>query len=142
MIKNTKRVFLKNGVIAWVTPVVVSISLPTHAQMSPSDEEEPLCFSAPNIPAPLPDFTIGDGGGADIDPIDIAILRPCGTLTPPCSGYTAMGLPLGLSISSFGVITGAYNANGTEVFTVEISAIYCGENRLVDRFVLTINDEG
>lgn len=58
--------------------------------------------------------------------------------------YTVNGLPTGLTINaSTGIINGIYDANGTEIFNITVTATPTGwSNPLVRTFVLTITDAG
>ena len=119
----------------WVKPVIDKVLVPAHAQTSE-------CFAPPTLPDPMQNLTISDNSGNPIDAIDISGTGLCGGYQPPCTGYTATGLPTGLSMSLSGIITGSYNATGTEAFRVLVNAVVCGENIRIGEFTLTIKDEG
>ena len=135
MSEKKRRKILKGAMGVWIAPSLTAISLPGHAQTS-------SCFSPPLPPPPLTDITISDNGGSPIDPIDLSDSGACSGHVPACSNYTASGLPPSLSMSSSGVVSGAYDASGTESFLIEVYATRCEENTLVGGFVLTISDDG
>lgn len=56
--------------------------------------------------------------------------------------YSANGLPLGFTIdSNTGVISGAYDAFGNQIFTVTITAS-SGTSQIQKTFILTVRDDG
>ena len=100
--------------------------------------------------AALADMTVSDQYGA----IPIIPINAGGVIDPAGRGivYSATGLPnahvpgfdTGLSIDpATGVISGTYDANGTEIYTVTVTAHPTGSSLSISKtFVLTIVDNG
>ena len=137
--ERTRRKFVGFGLVAWTTPVITAVSLPTHAQTSVCDDVDEVVMP-PTLLSPI---TRSDNGGlSPITPIDVNPISQCRLDGFDCTGFQASGLPAGLSISSDGIISGTYNANGQEFFTVIIDAVYCGQLRRLGFIDLTITDDG
>lgn len=137
--KTSRRKILGAGLAAWATPIVTAISLPAHAQTSVCNDIDQVVMP-PTLLSPI---TRSDNSGlSPITPIDVNPISQCRLDGIDCSGFQASGLPAGLSISGDGIITGTYNANGQEFFTVNVDAVYCGQLRRLGFIDLTITDEG
>ena len=132
--KTSRRKIIGAGLAAWATPVVTAISLPAHAQTSPC---EPV-----TSPPLIGMASVGDNAGlSPIDPINVFQMTSCRNGVS-CDEFVAAGLPNGLTISNAGIISGTYNANGDEFFSVDVVVLNNGCTVDVITIDLTITDEG